>query len=130
MAHWSDSYIGQPYIPGEADCLRLYCRVSSEVFKRTIPNGATVERAASALGRVQQMTEGTTVLATRVDKPVEGDAVLMMCRGRPSHIGAFCVVDGEASVLHAMANAGMTVRHCLRDLPRVGLTVEGLYQWK
>ena len=53
----------------------------------------------------------------------------MQCRGRPSHIGAYCLVDGEPSVLHAMANAGMTVRHALRDLNRIGLAIEGFYRW-
>lgn len=128
--HWSDAYIGQPYIPGEADCLALYCRVSSEVFSQTIPAGATVERAASALGRVHQIGDGVATLVKPVTDPGEGDAVLMLCRGRPSHIGVYCVVDGEPGVLHAMANAGMAVRHCLRDIPRLGLAIEGIYRWK
>ena len=130
MAHWSDNYIGDPYIHGEADCARLFCRVSAEVFNRQIPDEAGMERAVSRLGRAMQMDSAVSVLGEQVAIPNEGDAVLMVCCGRLSHIGVYCVVDGESSVLHAMENAGMVVRHRLRDLPRVGLTIEGFYRWK
>ncbi|HNC51256.1 MAG TPA: hypothetical protein PLO14_03305 [Accumulibacter sp.] len=127
--HWSDRFIGEPYVPGDADCLQLYCRVSNEVFGREIPSAAYVQRAVTALGRARQMADGVALFTAPTGHPIEGDAVLMQCRGRPSHIGAYCLVDGEPSVLHAMANAGMTVRHALRDLNRIGLAIEGFYRW-
>ena len=130
MAHWSDKYIGAPYVRGEADCARLFCRVSHEVFGREIPGAADLDRAVSRLGRAAQMSDGVSTLGKPTNTPHEGDAVLMICNGRPSHIGVFCVVDGERSVLHAMENAGMAVRHALRDLPRYFLSVEGFYEWK
>jgi len=130
MSHWSDSYIGDLYIAGDADCLRLYCRVSREIFNCSIPDESNVGRSLSALGRAHQMSDGVALLGMPVDAPIEGDAVLMYCCGRPSHIGAYCIVDGEPSVLHAMQNAGMTVRHRLRDLPRLALSIEGFYRWK
>lgn len=128
--HWSESFIGDPYIKGEADCGRLVCRVRREVFGLPVPDEAEFERAASRLGRVAQMSDAVAAFGQRVERPVEGDAVLMLCRGRASHIGIFCVVDEEACVLHAMGNARMVVRHAIRDLPRVGLLVEGCYRWK
>lgn len=130
MAHWSDNYIGDPYIRGDADCARLLCQVRREVFGLPVPDDAYVERAASRLGRATQMADGVNEFGEAVTVPREGDAVLMICGGRPSHIGVYCVVDGETSVLHAMENAGMVVRHRLRDLPRVSLTIEGFYRWK
>jgi hypothetical protein len=130
MAHWSDAYIGDPYIPGTADCARLFCRVSREVFGVEIPDEAEVSRAASRIGRAGQMDDAVLSFGEPVETPAEGDAVLMICAGRPSHIGAYCWVDGEPGVVHAMENAGMTVRHALRDLPRYGLRVEGYYRWK
>ena len=130
MAHWSDPYIGDPYVKGDADCARLLCRVRREVFGLPVPGDAEVERAASRLGRAAQMADGVEAFGERVDVPQEGDAVLMICRGRPSHIGVFCVVDGERCVLHAMENVAMVVRHTLRDLPKCLLAVEGFYRWK
>ena len=130
MAHWSDSYIGQPYIKGEADCARLLCRVRREVFALPVPDEAEVDRAASRLGRAYQMADGVEAFGERVASPTEGDAVLMFCRGRASHIGVFCRVDGEPCVLHAQENLGMVVRHRLRDLSKCLLSIEGFYRWK
>jgi hypothetical protein len=130
MAHWSEPYIGEPYVPGEADCARLLCRVRQEVFHRPVPAAVDVERAVSRLGRAAQMVDGVEAFGVAVSDPKEGDAVLMLCCGRPSHIGVFCVVDGERCVLHAMENVGMVVLHRLRDLHKCMLAVEGFYQWK
>lgn len=128
--HWSEPYIGQPYIKGDADCARLLCNVRRDVFKLPVPQETEVERAASRLGRVAQMEDGVEAFGEQVDSPEEGDAVLMLCRGRPSHIGVFCVVDGERCVLHAMENLGMVVLHRLRDLSKCLLMIEGFYRWK
>ncbi|MFZ4537812.1 hypothetical protein [Propionivibrio sp.] len=130
MAHWSEPYIGQPFVLGEADCARLLCQVRREVFHLPVPDESEVERKASRLGRCAQMSDGVEEFGTPVTDPVEGDAVLMICLGRPSHIGVFCRVNGEDSVLHALENVGMVVLHRLRDLPRIQLSVEGFYRWK
>ena len=128
--HWSDNYIGEPYVAGDADCARLIARVRQEVYNLPVPNDVEVERAASRLGRAAQMSDLVDMYGQRTDKPEEGDVVLMLCRARPSHVGVYCEVDNEPCVLHAMENAGMVVRHRLRDLPKVLLTVEGFYKWK
>jgi hypothetical protein len=86
--------------------------------------------AASRLGRVAQMEDGVEAFGVQVDTPRDGDAVLMLCRGRPSHIGVFCIVDGERCVLHAMENLGMVVLHRLRDLSKCLLMIESFYRWK
>lgn len=128
--HWSVRYIGQPFILGEADCARLLCQVRREVFGLPVPDEAEVERAASRLGRVAQMSDGVAAFGLPTDEPQEGDTVLMICRGRPSHVGVFCLIGGERCVLHALQNAGMVVLHRLRDLHRVQLALEGFYTWK
>lgn len=128
--HWSDNYIGSPYETGEADCARLIARVRQEVYGLPVPSDVEVDRAASRLGRVGQMGDLVEMYGQRTDEPDEGDVVLMLCRARPSHVGVYCIVDNEPCVLHAMENAGMVVRHRLRDLPKVFLTVEGFYKWK
>ena len=128
--HWSDTYIGEPYVTGDADCARLIARVRQEIYGLPVPDDVEVDRAASRLGRVGQMSDLVDLYGQRTDDPDEGDVVLMLCRARPSHVGVYCVVDNEPCVLHAMENAGMVVRHRLRDLPKVFLTVEGFYKWK
>lgn len=128
--HWAEQYIGQPYITNEADCARLVTKVRSEVFKLPVPSDVEVHRAASRLGRAAQMSDLVALYTEPVSDPKEGDVVLMLCRNRPSHVGVYCDVNGEPSVLHAMENAGMVVLHRIRDLPKVFLSVEGFYKWK
>lgn len=128
--HWSESYIGRHYVLGESDCARLVCDVRREVFGLPVPDEAEPGREPSAYGRFQQMSEGVSEYGQRTDDPQDGDAVLMLCRGRASHIGVFCYVSNEPCVLHAMKNAGMVVLHRIRDLPLYRLNVEGFYKWK
>ena len=130
MSHWSAKYIGQGYATHTADCARLLARVRQEQFSLPVPSDIEVDRAASRLGRVGQMQDLVSEFGVKTDTPQEGDAVLMLSRGRPSHIGVYCIVNGEPSVLHAMENAGMVVLHRIRELHRVFLTVEGYYAWK
>jgi hypothetical protein len=130
MTHWSEQYIGQPYKIGEADCARLLGQVRKEVFKLPAPNEIEVSRAHSRLARLGQMSDLVSAYGIATETPNEGDVVLMYCRGRKSHTGVFCVVNGEPCVLHAMESAGMVVLHRIRELERVFLTVEGYYKWK
>lgn len=130
MSHWSAKYIGQGYATHTADCARLLAKVRQEQFNLPVPTDIEVDRAASRLGRVGQMRDLVTEYGIKTESPQEGDAVLMYCRGRPSHIGVYCIVNNEPSVLHAMENAGMVVLHRIRELHRVFLTVEGYYAWK
>jgi len=130
MAHWSEQYIGKEYKIGEADCARLLSSVRREVFCLPVPSDVEVERKASRLQRVGQMTDLVNEYCEKTDTPLEGDIVLMLCRNRPSHIGVYCIVNNEASVLHAMENAKMVVLHRLGDLSKVFLSIEGFYKWK
>lgn len=130
MPHWTEKYIGQPYAVHTADCARLLSKVRSEQFNLPVPTDIEVERAASRLGRIGQMQDLVSEYGEKTENPQEGDAVLMLNRGRPSHIGVYTIVDSEPCVLHAMENAGMVVLHRIRELNRVFLTVEGYYSWK
>lgn len=130
MKHWSEKYIGQPYIVGQNDCARFAAKVKRSEFSFNVPEEIEVERAASRLGRIGQMEDLVSAYGEKTDFPIEGDAVLMLCRGRPSHLGIYCIVDKEPCVLHAMEGAKMVVLHKIRELERVFLKVEGYYKWK
>lgn len=127
--HWSETYIGKPYRLGDADCAALVCEVREQQFDGTVPEFVLAMRENTRLKRVEQLETLSLEAVTSTDNPKEGDVVLMLCRGRPSHVGVYCVVDNEKSVLHAMENAKMVVRHRIRDLEKFGLKVEGYYKW-
>jgi cell wall-associated NlpC family hydrolase len=128
--HWSTKYIGKPYELGEADCAALVAEVRENEFKSLVPDFVKTYRENTRLKRVEQLETLAKEATERTDNPQEGDVVLMMCRGRPSHVGVYCFVDGENCVLHAMENAKMVVRHRIRDLDKFFLSVEGYYKWK
>lgn len=124
-AHWSQSFVGLPY--AEADCAALAGRVQREIFGRevTLPS----ERAAGLRSLSDQIESLKSDFATPVNDPRDGDAVLMLARGRLRHIGVYCEINGTPYVLHAVRNAGQTCLHRLADLGRYGLAVEGFYRW-
>lgn len=127
--HWSENYIGKPYSLGDADCAALVCEVREKEFNGIVPEFVLALRENTRLKRVEQLESLAREAVIPTDSPSEGDVVLMICRGRPSHVGVFCLVDGEPSVLHAMENAKMVVRHRIRDLEKFWLSVEGYYKW-
>ncbi|HHJ11887.1 MAG TPA: peptidoglycan endopeptidase [Chromatiales bacterium] len=128
MAHWSDKYIGEPYIEGENDCAALVQRVLYVEFGVLVDMPG--ERAAGLRGLTRQIEDNKLRVAEPVESPREGDGVLMMGRGSLDHVGVYCEIAGEGWVLHAMRNARQVCRHRLRDLANLGLDVEGFYRWK
>lgn len=125
-SHWAVAYVGLPY--ASADCAQLAERVQREQFGREL--ALPTERAVGLRELSRQIDDWRHRLAEPTRAPAEGDAVLMLARGRLMHIGIYCLIEGQPHVLHAMRNAGQACLHLLRDLPRQGLTVEGFYRWK
>lgn len=125
MAHWSESYIGRPYRPGDADCAQLAVTVQEHVFHRqvTLP---LPQRWAALRHDPQQLAADYGI---HTNDPQEGDAVVMRC-GRGWHLGVYTRIGVEEWVLHATSAAGAAHLTRLRDLPRQGLKVEGFYRWK
>lgn len=118
----------RPYDSNGFDCGDLARLVLYEVFGRdvAIPNARGVGPFAdSAL--VNKCCEE---IGIPTDEPRDGDAVVMIGRGRLAHVGVYYKVDGEAWVLHNSREAKQVVRHRIRDLPGTGLKLERFYQWR
>lgn len=124
--HWAESYVGIPY--SECDCAQLCVRVQHQRFKKLLdiplirPSG--LHEISDMISNLQDD------FATIVAVPEEGDAVLMIGRGRLNHIGIACYIKNQLYVLHAMRSAGMTVLHNIVVLNSIGIDVEGYYKWK
>lgn len=124
--HWSDRFVGLPYIENTADCASLAVLVQKEVFGKEIilPN-----RECGLRGMSSQIANLQADYAEKTDSPVDGDAVLMYCRGRLFHVGVYTQINGVDWVLHSLKNAGMVCRHRIRDLEKYNLAFEGFYRW-
>ena len=134
MSHWSDAYVGRTYVEDEFDCADLARSVQAEVFDHELHLPA--ERWYAGLSGPQklqamhdQLQACQRDVATPTDAPREGDAVLLVSRGRIDHIGIYCLIGGEPWVLHATSGANQVVRTRLRQLDLYGYKVEGFYRW-
>ncbi len=125
--HWSERYIGQPYVKDELDCGGWAERILREQFHRDVH--LPKERAQGLRPRSQQIATAKDRFAMRTEHPEEGDGVLMVSRGDLYHIGIYTTVAREPSVVHAMEGFGAVVRHRIRDLAGIGLRLEGYYRW-
>lgn len=125
MTHWSDQYLGRPWIAESYNCADLAIEVQRDVFGRI----AKIEGAHSGDMDVldQAIRAELESAAILTYAPKDGDGVLLS-NGSMLHVGIYCNMQ-EPWVLHNVAKAGV-VRHRLRDLHRYGFTVEGYYQWR
>ena len=130
--HWSDRYIGKPYVRGVYDCAHLVVEVMLEQFEREI---SLPPHAAGVRDRDAQIT----VLTAQLCRPLaagetacDGDVALMRAAGRRvslgHHVGLLVVLAGETLVLHCVAGIGV-IRHPLRDLGPRCLELTGVYRW-
>ena len=141
-AHWSDKYLGRPYVRGEFDCADLVVEVARAEFGREV---ALPRHAEGVRARDKQIERLTGELGRRLDLMAgdvieDGDIVLMKAAGRRLSLGHHIGVVAELSVgvaaalplaacvLHCLAGVGV-VRHPLDYLPERGLERTGIYRW-
>lgn len=126
--HWSDEYIGRPYLAEGGDCADLAAAVAHDVLHiecRLPRSHASTHRQQAA-----QILAYRDALAERVAAPIDGHPVLLMGRGRTCHIGVACLIGDETWILHADQGAGFVVRERLRQMTQLRYQLEGFYQWK
>lgn len=128
MAHWSEKYVGRPYVRDDYDCGALAIEVQNCEFGRDITD--LIEREQGLRARSAQIAELKAAYAEPTVLAEEGDGVLMISRGSLWHIGIYTEIAAVPYVLHAMENAGQVCLHRVRDLAGLGLQVEGYYRWR
>lgn len=126
--HWSTQYIGEKYIEGVNDCASFAVKVQSEIFNRKVV--LPQDRDDSIKGISEQINKNKNDCATPTSDPMEGDAVLMIGKGRTNHIGIYVYFCNVPYVLHAMRGINQVCLHRIRDLATAGLKLEGFYKWK
>lgn len=111
------------------DCADYVVHVQKELFGREVHVPGARPRGKYAH---QQLHGAAQQYATPTDTPVEGDLVLMydlQDSDTPSHAGVYVMLGGEPHVMHNAYRTGGSVTHCLRNLAKFGITVEGYYKW-
>lgn len=99
--HWTTRYLGWDY-EASGRCFGFFLTVQEERFGRRMP----IEAVAAGFEAVRA---GRRVAGWQmVDRPLEGDAVMMAHLLHPRHIGIFVPIDG-GSVLHCARGAGSSL---------------------
>lgn len=126
--HWTDKYVGQPYVPETGDCAAFAERVAREYLGITpgLPEAHEVKLRAQAA----QIRAHQAEFAEQVPAPIEGHPVLLRSRGDLFHIGVMTFLSNEWWVVHADQSFGTVVRQRLRDMLRVDYKLEGYFRWK
>ena len=125
--HWSDKYVGEPYLPSVGDCAALATKISKDEFGKEI--GLPLNHAETTKAQTKQILDLKNDFAERIDDPLDGCPVLFVTQGGVCHIGVMCSIKSEWWVLHADRSAGFVVRQRLRELTRIFYKVEGFYRW-
>lgn len=128
VIHWSDKYVGEPYVTTVGDCAALAARVNQEQFNK-LPDLPS-SHAFTLREQSKQIIDLKEDLAVKIDQPFDGCPVLFVGRGRLCHIGVMCWIANDWWVLHADQTVGFVVRQRLRDMTRLHYRIEGFYQWK
>lgn len=128
VIHWSDKYVGLPYLPQEFDCASLAAKVSKDIFNKDID--LPVFHGETYRGQSKQILRHKDDLAIKIEKPVDGCPALFYGRGRLCHIGVMCWIAGDWWVLHNDETSRFVVRQRLRDMTRILFKLEGYYSWK
>ena len=132
--HWSDKYLGRPYLRGEFDCADLVVEVMRAEFGREV---ALPRHAEGARARDRQIEELIGVLGRPLERggderPQDGDVALMKAAGRRlslgHHIGVVAVLPLGVCVLHCVAGIGV-VRHPWDSMAARNLELTGFYRW-
>lgn len=118
-----EAYCGIPYCEATFDCADLVVLIQRELFGRhvVLPNGRPRGgRGQAALGELSKP------YGTRTEAPADGDLVVMMQAGRPSHVGVWLFLAHEPHVLHVRAQGGFSE---LTPMRMLATPVDGIYRW-
>lgn len=119
---------GMPY-SDDFDCADYVVHVQKELFGREVHVPGARPRGKYAS---EHLHSASQEYAAPTDTPVEGDLVLMYDLNDtdvPSHAGVYIMLAGEPHVMHNAFRAGGSVTHPIRNLQKLGITVEGYYKW-
>ena len=127
LDHWALAYLGRSYDragvgPDSFNCWTFFRTVQREVFGRATPDIPY----SGILSHIRSFMAHTDLQYWPVvDTPIDGDAVLLSGRNRPTHIGVWAAVDGSCyggCIVHCDEGTGV-VAQAVGDMDRRGWRV-------
>lgn len=126
---WYENYIGLPYIDGVRDCGHLTESIQNEVFHREIYFPARWGDTLDVLS--EQVKEHQREFTLPVDKPIDGDALLMRTlSGNIEHIGTVFHIRNKEYIIHCCQGVGSTIITPTKKLKYIGFLPYGYYRFR
>lgn len=124
--HWSDKFVGIPYIEGRYDCADMCAQVEKVIFDKDL---VLPQHKPDTDGEASEMIDkGIEELAVKTDRPKDGDLVLMRSSGKLNHLGVFFRIFATEYVIHNHRTIGAVIVNRISDLRRRRIQVEGYYR--
>ena len=123
--HWAAGEIGLPWVAGASDCWSFARRIWRDRFGWDVPP-VPVDPGSPRAARHALSAAPEEAGWVQVDRPREGDAVLMGRGALPAHVGIWIEPD-LAGVLHALESAGVVFTPPDR-LAGLGYHIIGFYR--
>jgi len=130
MVDWADKYVGMPYEDGVFDCTHLVGLVQQQEFDRQIPLPTDRSNTTFGLSAQIDLHKENYFKPLEEADAIDGDVIIMRCKGRLNHIGIFFRKGETKYVLHNIKNIGAVVIHKIRDLERYNIDLEGYYRFR
>ena len=108
MTHWAVGYIGLPWVSGGAsiddgfDCWGFFKYIQLKHYDRKLPE---IELNKSNFSKAAR--DGGFDRWSEVNKPKDGDAVLMRVAKYPNHVGTWIKNGEDIGILHSVENIGV-----------------------
>ena len=124
MNHWAYHYIGLPY-DERRNCWLFVRQVQKEQFVRDLPIITDPHVLLTQARLFKDHAERQRW--QKVDRPVEGDCVLLKKSRYPAHIGIWLEIDA-GGIIHCVEGQGVIFQR-LSSLLLNGWQVEGYYHF-
>lgn len=120
-------YIGIPY--KDMNCARLALDIQEKEFGKKY-NDYIEPKNDSPFSFSLAVRRNLPDYMDKISLPKHGCAVLMICRGRLSHIGTYLFIGNEGYILHTSESFQSSILTSIKDLKKYHIQIEGFYQWK
>lgn len=129
--HWSDKYVGTPYIVGLYDCGDHTQNVLNNEFNRQIYFPARWDDSLDVL--TEQLEDEKDYYANQIsiEKAFDGDVLLMgSTSGNIHHIGILFRIGNVLYVSHNVKSIGSVVVNKVKDLKLYGFFPKEVWRTK
>lgn len=122
-----EKYIGIPY--KKANCADLALMIQKEEFGKEYAEYIAPENV-NPFSFSLAIKRNLPDYMENILLPKHGCAVLLICRGRLSHIGTYLRINEMDYVLHTSESFKASLLTAMKDLKKYGIEIQGFYQWK